>query len=339
MTLDITVGKNFAQYSSFMEENKIVIYQTEDGQTQIDVRLENETVWLTTAQMAMLFDKEESNIRRHVINVFNEGELERENNVQKIHVNGVKKPVPLYNLDVIISIGYRVKSKRGTAFRIWARKVLKEYLVKGYAVNERIRKEQIAELRQLVQMVGRTIQSQQIEPNDENQALFDIVVDYTYALDTLDDYDYQRLKVAETTQEDKFHATYENAMEAIRTLREKFGGSTLFGNEKDDSFKSSIGQIYQTFGGEELYPSVEEKAAMLLYLVTKNHSFSDGNKRIAATLFLWFLNNNGILYRTDGSKRLADNTLVALTLMIAESETEEKDVMVKVVVNLINQKN
>ena len=322
-----------------MEENKIVIYQTEDGQTQIDVRLENETVWLTTAQMAMLFDKEESNIRRHVINVFNEGELERENNVQKIHVNGVKKPVPLYNLDVIISIGYRVKSKRGTAFRIWARKVLKEYLVKGYAVNERIRKEQIAELRQLVQMVGRTIQSQQIEPNDENQALFDIVVDYTYALDTLDDYDYQRLKVAETTQEDKFHATYENAMEAIRTLREKFGGSTLFGNEKDDSFKSSIGQIYQTFGGEELYPSVEEKAAMLLYLVTKNHSFSDGNKRIAATLFLWFLNNNGILYRTDGSKRLADNTLVALTLMIAESETEEKDVMVKVVVNLINQKN
>ena len=322
-----------------MEENKIVIYQTEDGQTQIDVRLENETVWLTTAQMAMLFDKEESNIRRHVINVFNEGELERENNVQKIHVNGVKKPVPLYNLDVIISIGYRVKSKRGTAFRIWARKVLKEYLVKGYAVNERIRKEQIAELRQLVQMVGRTIQSQQIEPNDENQALFDIVVDYTYALDTLDDYDYQRLKVAETTQEDKFHATYENAMEAIRTLREKFGGSTLFGNEKDDSFKSSIGQIYQTFGGEELYPSVEEKAAMLLYLVTKNHSFSDGNKRIAATLFLWFLNNNGILYRTDGSKRLADNTLVALTLMIAESKTEEKDVMVKVVVNLINQKN
>ena len=245
----------------------------------------------------------------------------------------------LYNLDVIISVGYRVKSKRGTAFRIWARKVLKDYLVKGYAINERIRKEQISELRQLVQVVGRAIQNQQIESNDENQALFDIVVDYTYALDTLDDYDYQRLQVGKTTQEDKFRATYENAMEAIKALREKFGGSTLFGNEKDDSFKSSIGQIYQTFGGEELYPSVEEKAAMLLYLVTKNHSFSDGNKRIAATLFLWFLNNNGILYRSDGSKRLADNTLVALTLMIAESKTEEKDVMVKVVVNLINQKN
>ena len=182
-------------------------------------------------------------------------------------------------------------------------------------------------------------QNQIANYKDESQTLFDIVVDYTYALNTLDNYDYQRLTISDTTLEGQFHATYENAMEAISGLREKFGGSSLFGNEKDDSFKSSIGQIYQTFGGEELYPSVEEKAAMLLYLVTKNHSFSDGNKRIAATLFLWFLNNNGILYRADGSKRLADNTLVALTLMIAESKTEEKDVMVKVVVNLINQKN
>ena len=319
--------------------NQIIIYQTEDGQTQVDVRLENETVWLSTSQMAMLFDKEESNIRRHVINVFKEGELERENNVQKIHVNGIKKPVPYYNLDVIISVGYRVKSKRGTAFRIWARKILKDYLTKGYAVNERLRKEQIGELRQLVGMLGRTIQSQPLLSNDETNALFEVVTDYTYALDTLDNYDYERLTINKTTKEEPFHATYENAMEAINGLREKFGGSVLFGNEKDDSFKSSIGQIYQTFGGEELYPSVEEKAAMLLYLVTKNHSFSDGNKRIAATLFLWFLNNNHILYYPDGSKRIADSTLVALTLMIAESRTEEKDVMVKVVVNLINKNN
>ena len=323
-----------------MKQDQIVIYQTEDGQTQIDVRLENETVWLNVAQMASLFMKEESNVRRHVLNAFREGELERDdNNVHFLHVNGVKKPVPFYSLDVIISVGYRVHSKRGTAFRIWARKIIKDYLVKGYAVNQRIHSEQISELRQLVQMLGRTIQNQHLEQNDENQALFDIVVDYTYALDTLDDYDYQRLSVGKTTQEDRFRATYENAMEAIQALRDKFGGSTLFGNEKDESFKSSIGQIYQTFGGDELYPSVEEKAAMLLYLVTKNHSFSDGNKRIAATLFLWFLNNNGILYREDGSKRLADNTLVALTLMIAESKTKEKDVMVKVVVNLINQRN
>ena len=322
-----------------MEENKIVIYQTDDGQTQIDVRLENETVWLNTNQMSVLFGREESNIRRHIINVFKEGELVKENNVHFLHVNGVKKPVPFYTLDVIISVGYRVKSQRGVRFRQWANKILKDYLVKGYAVNQRIHKEQIGELRQLVGMLGRTIQNQPVLSTDETNALFEVVTDYTYALDTLDNYDYERLTIDKTTQEDKFHATYENAMQAINGLREKFGGSTLFGNEKDESFKSSIGQIYQTFGGKELYPSVEEKAAMLLYLVTKNHSFSDGNKRIAATLFLWFLNNNRILYRPDGSKRIADNTLVALTLMIAESRTEEKDVMVKVVVNLINQQN
>ena len=322
-----------------MEEDKIVIYQTEDGQTQIDVRLENDTVWLNTNQMSILFDREESNIRRHIINVFKEGELVKENNVHFLHVNGVKKPVPFYTLDVIISVGYRVKSQRGVRFRQWANKILKDYLVKGYAVNKRIHKEQIGELRQLVSMLGRTIQNQPLMTDDETNALFEVVTDYTYALDTLDNYDYERLTIDKTTQEDKFHATYENAMQAINGLREKFGGSTLFGNEKDESFKSSIGQIYQTFGGKELYPSVEEKAAMLLYLVTKNHSFSDGNKRIAATLFLWFLNNNRILYRPDGSKRIADNTLVALTLMIAESRTEEKDVMVKVVVNLINQQN
>jgi prophage maintenance system killer protein len=217
--------------------------------------------------------------------------------------------------------------------------VLKDYLVKGYAVNERIHKEQIGELRQLVGMLGRTIQNQPLLSNDEASALFDVVTDYTYALDTLDNYDYQRLTINDTTAEGGFQATYENAMQAIRSLKERFGESTLFGNEKDDSFKSSIGQIYQTFDGVELYPSTEEKAAMLLYLVTKNHSFSDGNKRIAATLFLWFLNNNHILYREDGSKRIADNTLVALTLMIAESRPEEKDVMVKVVVNLINKNN
>ena len=319
--------------------DKIIIYQTADGQTAIDVRLENETVWLNTSQMALLFDREESNIRRHVTNVFKEGELERENNVHFLHVNGVKKPVPYYTLDVIISVGYRVKSQSGTQFRIWANRVLKDYLVKGYAVNERIHKEQIGELRQLVGMLGRTIQNQPLLSNVETNALFNVVTDYTYALDTLDSYDYQRLTVSDTTSEAPFHATYENAMQAILSLKERFGESALFGNEKDDSFRSSIGQIYQTFDGVELYPSTEEKAAMLLYLVTKNHSFSDGNKRIAATLFLWFLNNNRILYREDGSKRIADNSLVALTLMIAESRPEEKDVMVKVVVNLINKNN
>lgn len=325
-----------------MTENlndKIIIYQSEDGKTQLDVKLEGETVWLSTKQMAKLFDKEESNIRRHVNNVFKEAELTRENNVHFLHVNGIKKPVPYYTLDVIISVGYRVHSQRGVRFRQWANSILKQYLVKGYAINENIRKCQIAELRQLIQVLGRAIQQHPAKTTDESNALFDVVVDYTYALDTLDNYDYQRLHIAKTTKEEPFHATYENAMHEIDMLRQKFGGSVLFGNEKDDSFKSSIGQIYQTFDGTELYPSVEEKAAMLLYLVTKNHSFSDGNKRIAATLFLWFMNNNAILYRPDGTKRIADNTLVALTLMIAESKTEEKDIMVKVVVNLINQAN
>ena len=326
-----------------MEEDKIIIYQTEDGQTQIDVRLENETVWLTQAQMSELFDKDRTVIGRHIRNIYKEEELEQNITCAKFAHMGSegdqRYEYTAYNLDVIISVGYRVNSKRGVKFRQWANRVLKEYLIKGYAVNDRIRKEQIGELRQLVGMIGRTIQNKPLLSNDETNALFEVVTNYTYALDTLDNYDYERLTIDKTTKEEPFHATYENAMEAINGLREKFGGSALFGNEKDDSFKSSIGQIYQTFGGEELYPSVEEKSAMLLYLVTKNHSFSDGNKRIAATLFLWFLNNNHILYREDGSKRLADNTLVALTLMIAESKTEEKDVMVKVVVNLINQRN
>jgi len=328
-----------------MEENKIVIYQTEDGQTQIDVRLENDTVWLTQAQMAELFQTDRTSIVRHINNIYKVEELDRDSTCAKIaqvQIEGkrtIKRAIPFFNLDMIISVGYRVNSKRGIKFRQWANRILREYLVKGYAVNQRIHSEQMAELRQLVGLLSRTIQSQPVLSNDETNTLFEVVTDYTYALDTLDNYDYQRLVIDKTTKDEPFHATYENAMETINALREKFGGSALFGNEKDDSFKSSIGQIYQTFGGKDLYPSVEEKAAMLLYLVTKNHSFSDGNKRIAATMFLWFLNNNGILYRADGSKRIADNTLVALTLMIAESKTEEKDVMVKVVVNLINQQN
>ena len=321
---------------------EIIIYRAEDNTVQLDVRMEHETVWLTQKQIAELFGVKRPAITKHLRNIFNEGELDQ-NSVSSIlehtAVDGKVYSTQFYNLDAILSVGYRVNSKRAVAFRQWSSRVLKDFLIKGYAVNDKIRREQLADLRQLVQIVGRTMQSKAIENTDETQAIFDVVVDYAYALDTLDNYDYERLTVKETTPEERFHATYENAMQTIGALREKFGGSTLFGNEKDDSFKSSIGQIYQTFGGKDLYPSVEEKAAMLLYLVTKNHSFSDGNKRIAATLFLWFLNNNGILYREDGTKRIADNTLVALTLMIAESRTEEKDTMVKVVVNLINQKN
>lgn len=323
-----------------MELNdKIVIYRTADGQTSIDVKLEDETVWLSANQMANLFDRDEKTIRKHINNVFSEGELEKENNTHFLRVDGVKQPVAFFSLDVIISVGYRVKSQRGIQFRIWANKVLKEYLVKGYVVNKVLTEQRYTELKQLVTVLGRTVKVQEALTSEDALNLVEVVSDYAYALDTLDRYDYQQLAVEQTTNDVKFHATYEGAMQAIEELKEKFGGSQWFAHEKDDSFKSSIGQIYQTFGGQDLYPSVEEKAAMLLYLVTKNHSFSDGNKRIAATLFLWFMAGNGILYNPDGSKRIADNTLVALTLMIAESRTEEKDVMVKVVVNLINKNN
>ena len=328
--------------------DKIVIYRTADGQTTVDVRMDGNTVWLSQAQMAELFQKDRTVIGRHINNIYKEHELERETTCANFaHTKDYgrrkgftqTKNIILYNLDVIISVGYRVKSQRGTQFRIWANRILKEYLVKGYAVNKALTEQRYTELKQLVAVLGRTVKAQEALTSDDALNLVEVVSDYAYALDTLDKYDYQQLSVEQTTNEAKFRATYEGAMQAIEELKAKFGGSQWFAHEKDDSFKSSIGQIYQTFGGQDLYPSVEEKAAMLLYLVTKNHSFSDGNKRIAATLFLWFMAGNGILYNPDGTKRIADNTLVALTLMIAESRTEEKDVMVKVVVNLINKNN
>ena len=241
---------------------------------------------------------------------------------------------------MIISIGYRVNSVRATKFRIWATGIIKQYMLKGYAVNRSLVSEQKYEdLKSALGLLENVFSRELVLSSDQATGLFDVIRDYTYALDTLDSYDYQSLNITDTTSPERFHATYDNAMEAIKSLKEKFGGSSIFGVEKDASFRSSIGQIYQTWDGKDLYPSIEEKAAMLLYLVVKNHSFVDGNKRIAATLFLWFMQNNGILYRMDGTKRIADATLVALTLMIAESRTDEMDTMVKVVVSLINRRN
>lgn len=327
-----------------MNKGEIVIYQTQDGSASLEVRLENDTVWLDQYQMAELFDTDRTSIVRHVNNIYRTEELEREATcakiaqVQKEGNRTVKRQINFYNLDMIISVGYRINSKRGTQFRIWANKILKDYLVKGYVVNEKIKLQQYTDLKQTVKLLSHVLESKELSA-DEATGLLQVISDYTYALDTLDRYDYQQLTVERTTEEEPFRATYETAMEAIRYLQDKFGDSGLFGNEKDESFKSSINTIYQTFDGQELYPSVEEKAAMLLYLVTKNHSFSDGNKRIAAFLFLWFLEKNGILYKPGGTKLIENNTLVALTLMIAESRTEEKDTIVKVVVNLINQNN
>ena len=325
--------------------NSIEIYSSQDGSIQLKVKLENDTVWLTQSQMAELFGVDRTSIVRHIRNIYKSEELDQNSTCAKnaqVRTEGhrsILREIPYYNLDMIISVGYRVNSKNATSFRRWATSVLKQYLIKGYAINQQIKLDRYNELKDVVRLMSRTVGLQEKVTSEEYGGLFNVISDYVYALDTLDHYDYQSLSIQKTTKEESFRATYENAMEAINVLKDKFGGSQWFANEKDDSFKSSIGQIYQTFGGEDLYPSVEEKAAMLLYLVVKNHSFSDGNKRIAAMLFLWFLNNNHVLYAEDGHKRIADNTLVALTLMIAESRTEEKDVMVKVVVNLINKEN
>ncbi len=324
-----------------MGESQIIIYQAADGSAQLDVKLEKDTVWLTQAQIADLFGTKRPAITKHLRNIFNDGELE-ENSVSSIleHTasDGKSYNTKFYNLDAILSVGYRVNSKNATQFRIWANKVLKEYLVKGFVVNQQAKIKQLQEALDSIKVLTGIANRSEIT-NEQANDILQVISDYTYALDTLDKYDYQSLEIDNTTTEETFQANYDNAMEAIETLRKKFGSGGLFGNEKDESFKSSISTIYQTFQGEDLYPSVEEKAAMLLYLVVKNHSFSDGNKRIAAFLFLWFLENNGILYKSDGSKLIENNTLVALTLMIAESRTEEKDVMVKVIVNLINRNN
>jgi prophage maintenance system killer protein len=320
---------------------EIVMYQSADGQTSIEVTLEKETVWLTQEQIAELFSRDRTVITKHINKIFKENELDLKSNVQILHIANSDKPVRYYNLDVIISVGYRVKSPRGTQFRIWANKVLKNYLVKGYAVNEqRLREQsrQLEELKQTVKLLGNVVENHELT-SDEATGLLKVVTDYTYALDVLDQYDHQVLEIQATTSAELYTITYVEAMLAIKSLRDKFGGSSLFGNEKDDSFQGSLSAIYQTFDGHYVYPSVEEKAANLLYFVIKNHSFSDGNKRIAAFLFVWFMEKNNILYRVDGSKRIADNALVAITLMIAESKPDEKDMMTKVVVNLINMKN
>ena len=325
-------------------DSNIAIYQTPDGETIIDVRLEGDTVWLSQAQLALLYNTDRTSIGRHIRNIYSSGELDEESTCAKnaqVQIEGrrrVKRTTYAYNLDMIISVGYRVNSKHATNFRIWANRILKEYLIKGYAINHNAKAEQLDELKQTIAIMRNVLAHKSIT-QDEAVGLLRVISDYSYGLDTLDRYDYQTLDITKTTKSEVFRATYENAIDALAILKDKFGGSDLFAHEKDDSFKSTMGVIYQTFDGQELYPSIEEKAANLLYLTVKNHSFSDGNKRIAAFLFLWFMEKNGILYREDGSRLLDNNTLVALTLMIAQSKVEEKDIMTKVVVNLINQNN
>lgn len=319
--------------------SEVAIYQAEDGKTRLEVQLEHDTVWLNQAQLVDLFQRNQSVLSRHIRNVFKEGELDEKSNMQKMHIANSDKPVAFYSLDVIISVGYRVKSQRGTQFRQWATRVLREHLVKGYTLNEQRLQEERAklqEIQQAVALLSRTLAQQQLL-SDTGQEVLQVITDYAYALATLDRYDHGTLTVEATSGPAVFVLEYDKAIAIVKSMKTNFDG--LFGQEKDQGFKSALGAIYQTFDGKDVYPSVEEKAANLLYFIVKNHAFTDGNKRIAAAVFIFFLARNGILYREDGSKRLADNALVALTLLIAESRPEEKDTIVKVIVNLINRSN
>jgi prophage maintenance system killer protein len=326
---------------------EIIIYKSPEGDTKLDVRLEEESVWLSQAQLLVLFKTTKQNISLHINNIFKEGELGKTATVKKyltVQKEGkrkVEREIDNYNLDVIISVGYRVKSKRGTQFRIWANKVLKDYLVKGYILNEKRLNEQtekVKELEKSIEIFKRVADSYELEKN-EISGIIKVISDYTYALDILDQYDHQIISTGKPGKDEEYKITIEDSILLIKNLKKKFGGSALFGKEKDESFKSTVGTIYQTFNKKELYPGLEEKAAMLLYLAVKNHSFIDGNKRIAAALFLMFLDRNSYLYRPNGEKRIADNALVALCLMIAMSSPKEKDIIIKVVVNLINKNN
>lgn len=308
-----------------MRNNEIVLFTDGDISLEVPITPDQETVWLTQDQMSELFATARSSIAYHIGNIFREGELDKNTSVEIFDRSTSKasRPPMYYNLDVIISVGYRVKSKRGVEFRKWANSVLKQYIIKGYAVNEY----RLKQLGAAVKLMKR------IETDLDTRQVLDVVERFSRALDLLDDYDHQAMKRPKGSA-CTYVLTYEECRRVIDQMR--FGAdSELFGNEKDDSFKGSIGNIYQSYAGQEIYPSVEEKAANLLYFVTKNHSFWDGNKRIAATMFLYFLERNGILYREDGEKMIDDHTLVALTIMIAESRPEEKEMMVSVIMNCI----
>lgn len=330
-----------------MNKSEIQIFTSKDGKTEIEVKLEDQTVWLNQYQLESLFETNRTSLNRHISNIYKSEELDEESTcakitqVQKEGNREIKRNIKFYNLDIIIAVGYRVNSKRGTEFRIWANKIIKDYLVQGYSINEkRLSKENelLKDLQKSVKILGNILNQKEIS-GEESLGLLKIISDYSYALDILDQYDYQSLKIQETSGKETFQLTYAEAIKQIQFVKKKLGNGDLFGREKDESFKSSIATIYQTFDGTDLYPSIEEKAANLLYFVTKNHSFTDGNKRIAAFLFLYFMEKNGILYDDYGQKRIADNALVALTLMIAVSRPDEKDTIVKIIVNLINKKN
>ncbi len=317
------------------DKGEVIIYQSGKSAPSLEIRLEKESVWLNLNQIATLFERDKSVVSRHLSNVFREGELEHDSVVALFATtaaDGKTYQVEYYNLDAILSVGYRVNSKRGTQFRIWATGILREHLVKGYTANER----RLRELRQTLSLVENVLERYPVS-SDEAQALLHVVIEYAGALDLLDDYDHKRVKASSGVPQPAVGITYEEALGIIAGMRQRFGASKLFGLEKDEGLRSSLAAVMQTFDGKDVYPTLEEKAAHLLYFLTKNHSFTDGNKRIAAALFLCFIQKNNILFKSDGGRRIADNALVAITLMIAESRPADKDIICGLVVRLISQ--
>jgi death-on-curing family protein len=326
-----------------LNNGEIIIYESEDHQSQIEVKFEGDTVWLTQQQMTELFERDRTVITKHINNVFKEGELTEKSNVQKMHFANSDKPVSFYNLDVIISVGYRVKSKRGTQFRQWATQRLKEYLVKGYALNEaRLKQfsEGLHELGKTIELIKGSGQSESVKLG-EAKGLLDIIANYTQSFILLNQFDSNSLATSSLHENVTYEITHDEALMAIRTLKQKLlekkEATELFGNEKDNSFAGVLGSIVQTFGGDYLYPSIEEQAAHLLYFVIKNHPFNDGNKRIGAFLFIWFLEKNKHRFKKSGEVKINDNGLTALALLVAQSDPADKELMIKLIINLIRE--
>jgi prophage maintenance system killer protein len=318
-------------------KGQVVLYKN-----NLEVRLEDNTVWLDAHLIAKIFDIDRTVIVKHIGNIYKTGELSERSTCAKIAqvaADGKTRKMNIYNLDVILSVGYRVNSTKATQFRIWATNVLRQHLVDGYTINEKRLKAQqgkIKELQETVRLLGNVALLDGV--SDEAKGIVQIIAEYSRALNILDDFDHQRLATPKGTKQTKYKLTYDEARNIIDQMKFKFKDSALVGQEKDKSFQGSIGAIYQTFDGKDVYPTIQEKSAHLLYFVTKNHSFVDGNKRIAAALFICFLQKSGILLGKDGSKRIDDNALVALTLMIAASKPSEKDIMIKVILNLLSEK-
>ena len=324
------------QISNENIKGKVILYKN-----KLEVCLDEETVWIDAHAIAKIFDIDRTVIVKHIGNIYKTGELAQKATCAKIAqvaADGKTRQMNIYNLDVILSVGYRVNSKRATQFRIWATNVLRKHLVDGYTINKKRLKAQqnkINELQNAVRLLGNVALLEGV--SDEAKGIVQIISEYSRALNILDDYDHQRLASPKGTKKSKYKLTHEEARNIIEQMKKKFRDSALVGQEKDKSFQGSIGAIYQTFDGKDVYPTTEEKAAHLIYFVTKNHSFVDGNKRIAAALFICFLQRNGILLGKDGNNRIDDNALVALTLMTAASKPSEKDIMIKVILNLLKE--